>query len=222
MQLVAGANGAGTSVVLVVESTFIETLGRGEVPPGLRAPEGGTAPNITGNWSITGIPDGKYVVLAAFENDGNVRDPDPGISGTQLQRITVANGAVSGASSPSFKVTGAVGLVSPGAEGVEATGATPTFKWEQYSNADGYVLKVFDTLGIELWQTMLGDKHKIKRIAMNVAIFFLLNTMVMQTKLVQLVSKILFYHGTHDLRTFQTKSNASTWMNRPTYKIQTF
>lgn len=161
VQLVAGANGAGTSVVLVVESTFIETLGRGEVPPGLRAPEAGVAPNITGSWSITGIPDGKYVVLAAFENDGNVRDPDPGISGTQLQRITVANGAVSGASAPSFKVTGAVGLVSPGREGVETTSATPTFTWEQYSNADGYVLRVFDTLGVERWQTTLGDKSMV-------------------------------------------------------------
>ncbi|MFT3707284.1 MAG: carboxypeptidase-like regulatory domain-containing protein [Archangium sp.] len=77
VQLVAGANGAGTSVVLVIESTFIESLGRGTVVPGLRAPENGP-PTLTGDFAISGIPDGKYVVLAAFENDGNVRDPDPG------------------------------------------------------------------------------------------------------------------------------------------------
>ncbi len=157
VQLVAGANNAGTSVVLVVESTFIETLGRGEVPPGLRAPEGST-PNITGSWSISGIPDGKYVVLAAFENDGNVRDPDPGISGTQLQRITVTGGALSPAVSPAFKVTAAVGLISPGNDGVENTSATPTFKWETHSNADGYVLRVFDGLGNEIWQAAIADK----------------------------------------------------------------
>lgn len=158
VQLVAGANNDGTSVVLVVDSTFIETLGRGEVPPGLRAPEPGTAPNVTGGWSISGIPDGRYVVLAAFENDGNVRDPDPGISGTQLQRITVANGAISGAASPAFKVTAAVELVSPGRDAVDDTSATPTFTWAVHSNAEAYGLKVFDTLGREVWTTNLGDK----------------------------------------------------------------
>ncbi|MFZ5441937.1 MAG: hypothetical protein ACOZQL_18170 [Myxococcota bacterium] len=164
VQLVAGANNAGTSVVLVVESTFLEALGRGEVVPGLRAPEPGVAPNVTGGWTISGIPDGKYVVLAAFENDGNVRDPDPNISGTQLQRITVSNGALSGATSPSFKVTGAVSMVSPGREGVDATSATPTFTWEQYSNADAYLLKVFDSLGNTLWEKPIADKATVSTV----------------------------------------------------------
>lgn len=158
VQLVAGANGDGTSVVLVVESTFIESLGRGEVPPGLRAPEAGTPPTISGSWSIAGIPDGKYVVLAAFENDGNVRDPDPNISGTQIQRITVASGAITPAVSPAFKVTAAVEIVSPGAEGVEDTSATPTFTWKTHSNADAWELRVFDTLGVEIWKTPFADK----------------------------------------------------------------
>jgi len=157
VQLVAGANNAGTSVVLVVESTFIEALGRGEVPPGLRAPEAGP-PTVTGAFTISGIPDGRYVVLAAFENDDNVRDPDPGISGTQVQRITVSNGAVTGASAPSFKVTAAVGLVSPGRDAVDTTSATPTFTWQAFSNADAWVVRVFDTQGAELWQRPIAEK----------------------------------------------------------------
>lgn len=158
VQLVAGANNAGTSVVLVLEATFIESLGRGEVPPGLRAPEGGTAPNISGAWTIGGIPDGKYVVLAAFENDDNVRDPDPGISGTQILHVQVSGGSLSGASSPQFKVTGAVGLVGPGASGVDETSATPTFSWDAYSNADAWVLRVFDSLGNVVWSTDIATK----------------------------------------------------------------
>ena len=158
VQLVAGANNDGTSVVLVVESTFIESLGRGEVPPGLRAPEAGTPPTITGAWSIAGIPDGRYVVLAAFENDGNVRDPDLNISGTQLQHIAVVNGAVTPAIDPSFKVTRAVGIVSPGAESVEATSATPTFTWQSFSNADAWELRVFDSLGVQIWLSAIADK----------------------------------------------------------------
>ncbi|MGV3623435.1 MAG: hypothetical protein ACO1OB_21625 [Archangium sp.] len=157
VQLVAGANGAGTSVVLALESTFIEALGRGEVPPGLRAPEGGASPNVTGAWTIRGIPDGRYVVLAAFENDDNVRDPDPGIAGTEIQRLTVSNGQMSGATSPAFKVTSAVELESPGRTGIDETSATPTFAWKKYPNADAYVLTVFDGLGNLLWTHDIAD-----------------------------------------------------------------
>ncbi|MGC3998817.1 MAG: carboxypeptidase-like regulatory domain-containing protein [Anaeromyxobacter sp.] len=156
VQLVAGANGDGTSVVLAVESTFIEALGRGEVPPGLRAPGTG-APNITGAWLITGIPDGRYVVLAAFENDDNVRDPDQGIAGTDLVHIVVTGGTLTGASSTQFKVTGAVKIVSPGAENIDEVTATPTFSWKKYSNADAYTLKVFDALGVLIWAFEIPD-----------------------------------------------------------------
>ncbi|MBN1208736.1 MAG: carboxypeptidase regulatory-like domain-containing protein [Myxococcaceae bacterium] len=157
INLVAGANGAGTSVVMVVESTFNEALVRGEVPPGLRAPEPGIAPNITGAFSITGVPDGKYVVLAAFENDGNVRDPDPNISGTQIARITVANGTPS--ASPSFKVTGAIQMVGPGAgESSEEVVGTPKFTWKPYSSAKLYELRVFDVQGNKVWEnTSISD-----------------------------------------------------------------
>jgi hypothetical protein len=152
IQLVAGANGAGTSVVMVVESTFNSALARGEVPPGLRAPDPGIAPNISGAFSITGVPDGKYVVLAAFENDGNVRDPDPNISGTQIARITVANGTPS--ASPAFKVTGAIQMVGPGAEVSEQVVGTPKFTWKPYSSARSYELRVFDSQGTTVWENL--------------------------------------------------------------------
>lgn len=152
VQLVAGANGAGTSVVMVVESTFNAALIRGEVPPGLRAPDSGIAPTITGAYSITGVPDGKYVVLAAFENDGNVRDPDPNISGTQIAHITVSNGVPS--ASPAFKVTGAIQMVAPGAESSEVVTGTPKFSWKPYSSAKSYELRVFDSQGTKVWENL--------------------------------------------------------------------
>lgn len=160
VQLVAGA-AQGTSVVMVLESTFVEALGRGEMAPGLRAPDQGTPPTVTGDWKIEGIPDGKYVVLAAFENDGNVRDPDPGISGTQIQHLTVANGVVSSGASPDFKVTAAVELVGPGKDGPEGVTATPTFTWTTYSNADGYVIDVYDALGAKTWTKIILDKATV-------------------------------------------------------------
>ena len=147
VNLVAGAPGP-TSVVLLVESTFNATLVRGEEPPGLRAPDPGIPPNVTNAWSIAGVPDGRYVVLAAFENDGDVRDPDPNIAGTQIQHIAVSGGAVVNGTQPSFKVTSAVSMVSPGAgDAMDLTSSQPTFTWQAYASAHTYNLTLFDTMG---------------------------------------------------------------------------
>lgn len=148
--IVAG-NGA-TSIVMALESTFDENMGRGVLVPGLRSPEPGVLPNVTGSFSIPGVPDGNYVVLAAFENDGLVRDPDPDIAGTQLQRLTVRNGVAS--LRPSFKVTAAIRMVGPGAGGFdqEVVGQ-PTFQWEAYPSAKSYDLEVYDTFGTPIWKT---------------------------------------------------------------------
>lgn len=150
--LVAGANNAGTSVVVAVEATFIDALARGELVPGLRAPETGS-PNVKGSYTIEGVPDGKYVVLAAFENDGNVRDPDPSIAGTQLARITVTNGTAS--SNPSFKVTGAVEVVGPGGgDTIEEVTGTPSFNWKAYPSAKTYELVVYSANGVKVWENL--------------------------------------------------------------------
>jgi len=133
-----------TSVVLVVASTFNETLKRGEVPRGLRAFP------VTGSYAFSDVPAGDYVVLAAFENDELVRDPDESIGGTAIQRISVAGAGVDVAG---FKVTGALAVVAPGADGPEQlTGAAPTFEWADDSSEDGYELQVLDTFGNEVWK----------------------------------------------------------------------
>jgi hypothetical protein len=169
VSLVAGANGAGTSVILVVESTFNAALIRGEVPPGLRAPEPGTLPNLTGAYSIGGVPDGKYVVLAAFENDGNVRDPDPNIAGTQIQHIVVANGTAN--LQPSFKVTGAIEMVGPGGgESVDEITGSPSFTWKPYSSAKLYEVTVVDSFGNEVWKK--SDVADLKDGAGNIVVAY--------------------------------------------------
>jgi hypothetical protein len=150
VNLVDRGTGAGTSVVLVVESTFNDTLKRGAVPPGLRAPKSG-APNLTGAFTIDGVPDGRYVVLAAFENDGLVRDPDVTIGGTQIPRVTVAGAAVT-LDAP-FKITGALSVISPGAGDIpDEVSGTPEFKWMDDSSEDYYELRVYDTKGVLVWE----------------------------------------------------------------------
>ncbi len=137
------ASAQSTSVVLVVESTFNDVLARGEVPPGLRAFP------VTGKYTFENVPAGDYVVLAAFENDELVRDPDTAIGGTAIQRISVSGAGVDVAG---FKITGALAVVSPGAEMAEVVKGDVTFEWKDDSSEDGYELTVLDTFGNEVWK----------------------------------------------------------------------
>ena len=163
VNIVNAPGGSQTSIVMVIESTFDELTGRGQVPPGLRAPESGP-PSVTGAYNINGVPDGDYVVLAAFENDGLVRDPDPNIAGTQTLHINVTNGVVTDtianqtlAALPGFKVTEALEIFSPGAlDQPEAVSTlTPELTWADDSSEDGYQLDVFDAFGALVFTTTI-------------------------------------------------------------------
>ncbi len=145
--------GTGTSVILVVESTFNEALARGETPPGLRAPDPGTAPNVSGAFSIGGVPEGRYVVLAAFENDNLVRDPDTSIAGTQIVHVQVTSGSKTTLPT-SFKVTGALDVIGPGKDAPEAVTAKPVLTWVDDSSENGYTVVVYDGLGNVAWGPM--------------------------------------------------------------------
>lgn len=142
VNIVNAPGGSMTSVILGVESTFIENAARAEAPAGLRAE------NVTGAFTIEGVPPGRYVVLAAFENDNLVRDPDPNIGGTQIVHIVVPEGGGTVTLEESFKVTEALEVFSPGADGVESIAtAQPTFEWADDSSEDGYLIDVYDAFG---------------------------------------------------------------------------
>lgn len=153
INLVNPGDGNATSIVLVPESTFNETFTRGEVPTGLRAPLPPQAPSITNAFTIEGVPDGNYVVLAAFENDFLVRDPDPGIAGTQIVHIQIPDGENYIITiGDSFKVTGALTIVSPGSESPEPVSGTPTFIWKDDSSEDFYTIVLYNAYGEEVWR----------------------------------------------------------------------
>jgi hypothetical protein len=153
VQIVNAPGGSVTSVVLAVESTFVEEAARGTVPPGLRVG------NVTGAFTISNVPDGRYVVLAAFENDGLVRDPDENIGGTQIVHIQVPD-PVQGNNltiSEGFKITGALAVIGPGADLPEEVPIpTPTLTWADDSSEDGYVIRVFDAFGTLVWTDEIG------------------------------------------------------------------
>ncbi len=140
LSIVNAPGGSVTSVILAVASTYDDDTRRGEAPAGLRV--GG----VSGAWAIEGVPPGDYVVLAAFENDGLVRDPDETIGGTATQQVTVGPGQ--DVTVPGFKVTEALAVVSPGPEALEVVATTtPTLSWADDSSEDGYELRVHDATG---------------------------------------------------------------------------
>lgn len=152
VDMVNPGDGDATSVILVVESTFDPALGRGEAVPGLRAPDPGLALDVTGDFAIEGVPSGSYVVLAAFEDDFLVRDPDTCIGGTDFVVQEVA-GETSLVMDESFKITGALNIFGPGADGAEEVTGDVVFTWEDDSSEDEYHLVVVDSFGELVWET---------------------------------------------------------------------
>jgi hypothetical protein len=93
------------------------------------------------------------VVLAAFENDLLVRDPDPSIAGTQILHIEVPDGSsyeIDIASS--FKITEALVIASPGATEPELVTESPTFVWKDDSSETKYSIVVYNAFGDEVWR----------------------------------------------------------------------
>lgn len=159
LQIVNAPGGSMTSVVLIVESTFDDTFVRGEVPSGLRAPRSGP-PDVTGGWEIAGVPDGRYVVLASFENDLLVRDPDTNIAGTQIVHIEVVGGEPH-MLTESFKITEHLAVIGPGADLPEAVSAPVTLEWDVDSSTAFYTVQVYNAYGELVWEiydlSIMGD-----------------------------------------------------------------
>jgi hypothetical protein len=110
--------------------------------------------NVDGDFTIEGVPAGTYVVLAAYENDLLVRDPDTNIGGTGFVHIEVTAGEASFGIADSFKVTEALAIVSPGAMGPEAVDGSPTLEWADDSSEDWYDVRVYDAFGVEVWNSL--------------------------------------------------------------------
>ncbi len=147
-------DGDKTSIILVVASTFDPVLQRGQTPPGLRAPDPGLEPDVDGTFTIEGVPEGEYYVLAAFENDFFVRDPDPCISGTDLVTAEVG-GATTVSMEDAFKITGSLDMFGPGADGPELVSGSPTFEWVDDSSEEAYDVLVVDSFGEVVWETRI-------------------------------------------------------------------
>jgi len=150
VNVVNAEGGSLTSVILALASTFDPDVARGEAPAGLRATQ------VSGQFRIDNVPPGRYAVLAAFENDGLVRDPDLSIAGTDIVFVDVGTAGGTTSLPQSFKVTGALNVVAPGAMGVqEVAPETLSLSWADDSSEDGYELRVYDALGNQVHENTM-------------------------------------------------------------------
>ncbi len=150
VNIVNAAGGSLTSVVLVPQSVFDAVSEKGPVPFGLRVPDSPGAPNVAGSFEFRDVAPGTYVVLAAFENDGLVRDPDTSIGGTNLQTVEVVDSDVT--LDESFKVTAALAVEAPGKNGPEEVSAPLVFEWQDDSSEDRYHFVLRSALGDVVWE----------------------------------------------------------------------
>ncbi|MET0339767.1 MAG: hypothetical protein ABW252_02150 [Polyangiales bacterium] len=142
LSIVNAPGGLTTSVILAVASTFDASAARGEAPAGLRAT------GIGGAFRIENVPAGRYAVLAAFENDQLVRDPDQGIGGTDVVFVDVGTSGGTVSLAQGFKVTEALAVTAPGGSGIDTVARGPiALSWRDDSSEDGYLLRVHDALG---------------------------------------------------------------------------
>lgn len=150
VSIVNPTGGSLTSIVLVPVSTFDPTFQRGDVPRGLRDPLAGP-PTVSGAFSIPNVPEGSYKVLAAFENDDLVRDPDLNIAGTQIVQVDMPAPGTTVAVPTSFKITGALPTIGPGKDAPEAVSGNVTLQWGDDASEDYYEVFVYNALGDQVW-----------------------------------------------------------------------
>lgn len=144
VSIVNAEGGLTTSVILALEATFNDDVKRGIAPAGLRAAD------VSGAFTIEGVAPGKYVALAAFENDQLVRDPDEGISGTDIVHLTVDGSEAEVELEQSFKVTQALAMITPEPNdelAIFEPASDPSFAWADDSSEDGYEVRIYDAFG---------------------------------------------------------------------------
>jgi hypothetical protein len=127
--------------------------GTHEVVPGLRTF------NTTGNqFSLSGVPNGTFDIIASLDNDGFVLDPDRIVKfGTPS--ITVAGLPVT----VDFDVTDSVALLSPVDNEevpVPAADADLVFSWAAYPSTSDYVVEVVNESGEVIWGGFAADGTK--------------------------------------------------------------
>ena len=114
---------------------FLAEPESGAAVPGLS-----TMASFSGSYNLAQVPDGDYLIRAGLELDGRVLNVQRALDeGPPIAQVQGADLMVALESQPSV-------------EGLAASaGATPTLSWSAQTDADFYVVELFDAAGQNLW-----------------------------------------------------------------------
>ena len=126
-------------------------IARGETPPGLRAPDPGDGAERRPAHSRsracrragTSCSPGSRTTTSCATCRASAAPRSFTRRSSPVEDVAIAD---------SFKVTGSVDIVGPGATGTEMVTATPTFTWLDDSSEDRYAITVFDSYGTVVWE----------------------------------------------------------------------
>jgi flagellar hook assembly protein FlgD len=132
-----------------VDVTLVDPITK-EAIPGLKTF------TVDGNYEISGIPSGEYLVWASYDIDGYVVDPDWIVkNGQPLVEINEDMAMP-------FSVTGAIEILEPVLDTAlylipELLSGEVNFSWVAYSSSDNYVIEVKDQNGKVVWGGFTAD-----------------------------------------------------------------
>jgi len=143
VQFVAGGTAQTTDITLI-------DLATREVIPGMRV-----YTDVNNDYTMSGLPNGNFEIIASMLNDGNVIDPDEAV--TQGDPLVIVTSGIVDPPIRSFKITGAVVMDTPATPDnneVPVLTATPTFTWHSessYSSANDFAIEVINEYGETVW-----------------------------------------------------------------------
>jgi hypothetical protein len=143
VQFVAGGTTQTTDI------TLIDLVTR-EVIPDIRV-----YTDANNNYTMSGLPNGNFEIIASMLNDGNVIDPDEAV--TQGDPLVIVTSGIVDPPTRSFKITGAVVMDTPATpvnNEVPVLTATPTFTWHSessYSSANDFAIEVINEYAETVW-----------------------------------------------------------------------
>ncbi len=136
-------------VALIPSAVLHPGLGRGPIPVGMRSTALGATADAAAEFTIAGVPSGRYTVVASIDDDGLVT-----LSESAAREVEVAGGEES-LLPQRLDLTGALTVLSPAPlEGdvPPRVGGKPTFTFADDPDEAGYIVRIYDGRGELTWE----------------------------------------------------------------------
>src|SRR5262249_13878029 len=134
-----------------IASTFVDGSPKGNAVLGLSKNA-----DASGAFALTGVPAGRYAVVASPATDNQARLGHPPIIDVVDRDVALGDSTHWDLANAPVPVGPALRLDSPGATGPERVEGRPTISWERAQGAAAYRVVVVDAAGSVAWSSDAG------------------------------------------------------------------